>query len=392
MAQQSSLKEEYSGVVVNLEKSKLSPTNTPVKYDFVAITSNGTIEKAIAQREVENNKLVGVIVEINNSTNEVLVLTKGVFKTTYFNTIDSVNISYGTKLYLSDVSAGKLKTTSPITGVGKCISLMTKRGIYVDAVAVQEVFMNQSSYDAIKGNLDSFSFINNKLLSLESLVNNFDLNFLSSQVDDIKNNLKNFVPTSLLTSINYTSASGSVLIPSGLPVGTKKLIRKLNSSQGTVTVTCTGETFTSSNLASVTLNSDGDFWLVEKVNATRWDLVDGKESGSNANGKWYKLYNGRIEARRNMPQVTTNVDGVFFLGMPIQPLSGASVHSRTFLKSHTDNLIAANNILIAPWANINTDWGVFCAYRISDGTRISNTTIPFGVSHIDEVVCESMWY
>ena len=296
MAQQSSLKEEYSGVVVNLEKSKLSPTNTPVKYDFVAITSNGTIEKAIAQMEVENNKLIGVIVEINNSTNEVLVLTKGVFKTTYFNTIDSVNISYGTKLYLSDVSAGKLKTTSPITGVGKCISLMTKRGIYVDAVAVQEVFMNQSSYDAIKGNLDSFSFINNKLLSLESLVNNFDLNFLSSQVDDIKNNLKNFVPTSLLTSINYTSASGSVLIPSGLPVGTKKLIRKLNSSQGTVTVTCTGETFTSSNLASVTLNSDGDFWLVEKVNATRWDLVDGKESGSNGNGTWLKLYDGKSEA------------------------------------------------------------------------------------------------
>ena len=201
MAQSSSHKEEFLGTIVHLEKSKLATTNTPVKYDFIAVTSDGTIVKAIAQREVENNKLIGVIVEINNSTNEVLVLTKGVFKTTYFNTIDSVNISYGTKLYLSDVSAGKLETTSPITGVGKCISLMTKRGIYIDAVAVQEVFMNQSSYDAIKGNLDSFSFINNKLLSLESLINNFDLNFLSSQVDDIKNNLKNFVPTSLLTSI-----------------------------------------------------------------------------------------------------------------------------------------------------------------------------------------------
>ena len=204
MAQSSSLKEEFLGTIVHLEKSKLASTNTPVKYDFVAITSNGTIEKAIAQMEVENNKLIGVIVEINNSTNEVLVLTKGVFKTTYFNTIDSVNISYGTKLYLSDVSAGKLKTTSPITGVGKCISLMTKRGIYVDAVAVQEVFMNQSSYDAIKGNLDSFSFINNKLLYLESLVNNFDLNFLSSQIDEIKNNLKNFVP---ITGGNLTGGN-----------------------------------------------------------------------------------------------------------------------------------------------------------------------------------------
>lgn len=99
-------------------------------------------------------------------------------------------------------------------------------------------------------------------------------------------------PTKYTDVINYTSATGSVLIPSGLPIGTKKLIRKLNATQGTVTITCTGETFTPSGLSSITLNSDGDFWLVEKVSNTRWDLVDGKESGSNANGEYLRLYNG----------------------------------------------------------------------------------------------------
>ena len=67
-------------------------------------------------------------------------------------------------------------------------------------------------------------------------------------------------------TINFTSATGTVTIPSGLPIGTKKLIRKLNATQGTVTLTCTGETFTKSSLSSITLNSDGDYWLIEKVN------------------------------------------------------------------------------------------------------------------------------
>ncbi len=97
-------------------------------------------------------------------------------------------------------------------------------------------------------------------------------------------------------TINFTGATGTVSIPSGLPIGTKKLIRKLNATQGTVTITCIGEKFTPSNLSSVTLNADGDFWLVEKVNATRWDLVDGKESGSNGNGNYLKKFSGEAMA------------------------------------------------------------------------------------------------
>lgn len=194
MAQLSNIKEEYSGNIIRLEKAKLSSTNTPVKYDFVAITSDGTIKKAIAQRDVDENKLVGVIVDINNSTNEVIVLTKGVFSTTYFNTINSVSISYGTKLYLSDTTSGKLILSPPTSGVRSCIALMTKRGLYVDAQAVQEVFMDQTSYDAIKGNIDAFSFINSKLLSLESTLNTFDLTPVISEINNIKDNLKNYIP------------------------------------------------------------------------------------------------------------------------------------------------------------------------------------------------------
>ena len=110
-----------------------------------------------------------------------------------------------------------------------------------------------------------------------------DSNYLLTELDRTK-----------IETTNFTSASGSQPISSGLPIGTKKLIRKLNSSQGTVTITCTGETFTPSNLTSITLNSDGDFWLIEKVNATRWDLTDGKESGSNANGEYICRPDGTI--------------------------------------------------------------------------------------------------
>jgi hypothetical protein len=87
-------------------------------------------------------------------------------------------------------------------------------------------------------------------------------------------------------TINFTSATGTVTIPSGLPIGTKKIIRKLNATQGIVTISCSGETFTASAISSVKLNSDGDYWLLEKVSATRWDLVDGMQKGSNINGEW----------------------------------------------------------------------------------------------------------
>lgn len=96
--------------------------------------------------------------------------------------------------------------------------------------------------------------------------------------------------------INFTSATGSVSLNSlDLAIGDRALVRKLNTAQGTVTITCTGHTFTRAALASVTLNSDGDFWLIEKVTATRFDLVDGYETGENASGNWRWLASGHVE-------------------------------------------------------------------------------------------------
>lgn len=95
--------------------------------------------------------------------------------------------------------------------------------------------------------------------------------------------------------INFTSATGTVEITDTLPsmaIGDRVLVRKLNATQGTVTVTCTGHTFTRSALGNITLNSDGDFWLLEKVSLTRLELVDGYETGVNAYGEYSRKANG----------------------------------------------------------------------------------------------------
>lgn len=89
-------------------------------------------------------------------------------------------------------------------------------------------------------------------------------------------------PTKYIETINFTGVSGTgasgVVIASGLPVGTKKLIRKINNTQGIVEISCNGETFTPSALSNIRLNKNGDFFLIEKATSTRWDLVDGKET------------------------------------------------------------------------------------------------------------------
>ena len=107
---------------------------------------------------------------------------------------------------------------------------------------------------------------------------------------------------------NFDSATGTVIIPSGLEIGTRRLIRKIHPTQGTVTIECTGETFTRAGLASVELNADGDYWLLEKVTATRWELVDGWNTGENANGRWIKRANGKIEiSNSNVASLMTDI-------------------------------------------------------------------------------------
>lgn len=95
--------------------------------------------------------------------------------------------------------------------------------------------------------------------------------------------------------INVNADTATITIPEGLDVGKRLLIRKIHETQGAVTLARSGsEVFTRAELEDVSLNADGDFWLIEKVSATRWDLVDGCQTGTNASGKWVALPNGEL--------------------------------------------------------------------------------------------------
>ena len=94
-----------------------------------------------------------------------------------------------------------------------------------------------------------------------------------------------------------TDASGSYAIPSGFEVGQEITVRKINATQGTITISCedTNEKFTPSLINNVYLNADGDFWRFKKITSTRWDLVEGHESSRNSNGYYKRTGDGSME-------------------------------------------------------------------------------------------------
>lgn len=103
----------------------------------------------------------------------------------------------------------------------------------------------------------------------------------------------NLVEKSSTGIYNLNMASGNVQIPSGLPIGTKLTYRKISSLAGAITISTQGsEKITSSSLSSISLASDGDYWNIEKISDTRWDLLDGRETGTNVNGSYSRNANG----------------------------------------------------------------------------------------------------
>mgnify|MGYP006421196653 CR=1 FL=1 len=97
---------------------------------------------------------------------------------------------------------------------------------------------------------------------------------------------------------NVNSQTATVTIPDGEAIGTRRLIRKVNPNQGTITINSeVSETFTRAGLSSVALNADGDYWLLEKVTSSRWDLIDGFETGENSNGDYFRYADGVQECR-----------------------------------------------------------------------------------------------
>ena len=108
-------------------------------------------------------------------------------------------------------------------------------------------------------------------------------------------------------TVNVDAQTATITLPDGESVGTQRLIRKVNPNQGAITIDSAGsETFTRAGLSDVALNADGDYWLLEKVTTSRWDLLEGFETGSNSNGDYFRYADGtqrcslfRLDTKKN---------------------------------------------------------------------------------------------
>lgn len=88
------------------------------------------------------------------------------------------------------------------------------------------------------------------------------------------------VPLDMKSDVTITTPTGTVNIPTGLPVGHEFTVRKVNATQGTVSINAQGsEKITTQLLSTIYLNSDGDNWTIRKVSDTRWDVVKGRLIG-----------------------------------------------------------------------------------------------------------------
>ena len=118
-------------------------------------------------------------------------------------------------------------------------------------------------------------------------------------------------------TINFNAASGVVYIPSGLPIGVKRLVRKIHAGEGQVDIEFTGgESVTREALTSVTLTSDGDFWLLEKVTATRWELVvgNGASNSTTVTEDYTTLASDDIINVNNSSEVTISIGDDYSIG------------------------------------------------------------------------------
>jgi len=98
-------------------------------------------------------------------------------------------------------------------------------------------------------------------------------------------------------TVNVEASVANITIPAGLPIGTRKTIRKLHATTtSSVNILRSGsEVFTSASLTSVPIFGNGSFWIIEKVTSTRWELVGGSDSRTDSNGYFEKLPNGSMK-------------------------------------------------------------------------------------------------
>lgn len=123
---------------------------------------------------------------------------------------------------------------------------------------------------------------------LDTMYSDFDTKLKDTGLSAINNRVPNVTN---ITDNNITTFK----VPKDKPIGYRVLVRKAHVGAATITISAenTSEKFTYALLTSLTLTSDGDYWELEKVTDTRWDLVGGKESYiKNTKEMFFKNYDG----------------------------------------------------------------------------------------------------
>ena len=97
-------------------------------------------------------------------------------------------------------------------------------------------------------------------------------------------------------TVNVNANSATITIPAGLRIGRRITVRKLGTVETTsVDIARSGsEVFTSASLASLPIFGNGGNWIIEKVTATRWEIVGGRDSVKTSNDSWERRPNGRM--------------------------------------------------------------------------------------------------
>jgi hypothetical protein len=148
--------------------------------------------------------------------------------------------------------------------------------------------------------------------------------------------------------VNVNAATATITLPADLPIGTRKLVRKIHATQGAVTIARSGtEAFTRAALTSVDLNANGDFWLLEKVADTRWELVDGCNTGENSDGLWERYPDGtqicRLQELTASIAITTASGSLFRSANQTWTFPVAFVAGDSFSYAGSINGITVNN-------------------------------------------------
>ena len=128
-------------------------------------------------------------------------------------------------------------------------------------------------------------------------------------------------------TVNVNANSATITIPAGLRIGRRITVRKLGTVETTsVDIARSGsEVFTSASLTSLPIFGNGGNWIIEKVTATRWEIVGGWETVFvSGRGWWQKDADGTLTQWWAVAPATNDNFGTVY-DFPIQFYSVQSI-------------------------------------------------------------------